>query len=383
MSDTKPYPLGYPPEVFETIDAISFSKGKDVVILGSGSLRSQQYSADVDAFESTTISGNSRADALKNTADRFQTMIRDVLKRPLTYFMDFKCGSVEDWRVIHPDAHVSNGKVRGYDCDTARAKVDSLYEQGIITKAEHTSALELLIKNPRPTQFYEIKDKLRFNIIRWNVKEILAGHKTHRGKKVTLAECFGDPTIAKLDLIILVNNNRFIEVSNLYDLSWKGGRLNAFNMANIIQNLRDDILSYYCENNPFKMLKRMFSLARFDKKMKLADKLIPILNSDLGRLYIIISDLDTIVQMMEEDLPLPKERIKFELEQIPSRLANIWTLKQIIKAETPISKALTEGKVGKKELESIRDTLKGILADATKRELTKLKLYPPPPYFLP
>jgi len=383
MTDTKPYPLGYPPEVFETIDAISFSKGKDVVILGSGSLRSMQYSADVDAFESTTIPGNSRADALKNTADRFQTLLKNALDRPMTYFMDFKCGSVEDWRVIHPDAHVSNGKVRGYNCDTARAKVEELYKQGVITKEEHTSALELLVKNPRPTQFYEIKNQLRYTIIRWTPKEILAGHKTHRGKKVTLAECFGDPTIAKLDFIILVNNNRFIEVSNLYELSWKGGRLNAFSTANIIQNLRDDILAYYCENNPFKMLKRMFSLARFDKKMRVANKMIPILNSDLGRLYIIISDLDTILQMMEEDLPLPKERIQFELEQIPSRLANIWTLKQVIKEETPISKALADGKVKKGELESIRDTLKQILADATKRELTKLKLYPPPSYYLP
>jgi hypothetical protein len=229
---------------------------------------------------------------------------------------------------------------------------------------------------------------LRFNIVRWSVDELKKGKKVYRGRPITLAEAFGQPTIAKLDCIILVDNNRFLEASVIYELLHKNGQdqLNAFGMPNIAYMLREAILEYYHDSKPFKASKRQFSLLRFLRKMKKAKEMVPYFNSDLGLLYSIISDLDTLVLLVEHSKHLPKARIEFELKHIPARLGGISQLKDLLQNEETIIHALKKIEANPRNVEVIdalsRD-LQGILNKHAYVELERLGLYPPSSFFLP
>ena len=385
---TKEYPQNYPPEVVRFIETASFSKGFDVLIVGSGSLREMRYSADVDCYERTKIQGHSRVDALRNASKRFKQIVKNLLSLPLTYITDIKAGSIEEWVVIHTDAHIHKKKILGYSAKESRAKVEELYQQGVITEDEYKSALELLVEKPTPEQFLLAKDKLRFNIVRWTIDEIKKGHKTHRGRKITLAEALGQPVIAKLDAIILVDNNRFIEASMIYELIHKNShdQLNAFGQPNIPYMLRESIFSYYTSGKPFKASKRQFSLLRFLRKLKSALPLIDYFNSDLGLLYSIISDLDTLVLLVEHAKHLPKARVEFELKHLPARLGGISQLKDLLKDENDVFKALKGIEANPRNTEAIdklSKELQAILNKHTYAELKHLGFYPPKPFFLP
>jgi hypothetical protein len=385
---TKEFPQNYPPEVVKFIENATFSKGFDVMIVGSGSLREMRYSADVDCYERTKIQGKTRASALRNASKRFKQIVKNILSLPLTYITDIKAGSIEDWVVINRDAHIHGKKILGYSANESRAKVNELYEQGVIDENEYKDALALLVEKPTPEQFLLAKEKLRFNIVRWNIDEIKKGQKTHRGRKVTLAEALGQPVIAKLDAIILVDNNRFIEASVIYELIHKNShdQLNAFGTPNIPYMLREAIFSYYTNSKPFKASKRQFSLLRFLKKMKKATPLISYFNSDLGLLYGIISDLDTLVLLVEHSKHLPKKRVEFELKHIPARLGGISHLKDLLKEEDDVFKALKRIEANPRDTEAVDNLskeLQSVLNKHAYKELEKMKYYPPTKFYLP
>ena len=384
---SKEFPENYPPEIVSLIEAVSFSGGRDVSIVGSSSLREIRYSADVDCYERTQIKGKSRADALKNASKRFRRQIKNVLSYPLTYMTDFKAGSIEEFVVIPNDAHINNGKVLGYSAIESRRKVKQLYDEKVIHYEEYLSALELLIDNPTPIQFLLAKDKLRFNIIRWSLDEIMKGSKIYRGRKVSLAEAFGQPTIIKLDLITLVDNNRFIELSIIYELLHIGHhQLNAIGHPDYARMLRESILEYNLESKTFKTSKRQFSLLRFLGKHKKAESMIPYFNSDLGLLYSIISDLDTLVLLVESTKHLPKKRVEFELKHLPTRLGGISSLKDILVNEPDILHKLQlieRHPRNIKAIEMLSNELKRILNTDAKKVLKKMRLYPPSSFYLP
>jgi hypothetical protein len=86
--------------------------------------------------------------------------------------------------------------------------------------------------------------------------------------------------------------DRYTEFSTIYD-TYLNGTLVSARASNIVQSLSDDIM-FYNKTNPFKALKRFFALVKLRKDAKAAAVLVPIMNSDLGRLYQIIGDLQTL-----------------------------------------------------------------------------------------
>ena len=67
----KDYPDGFPNESVEILKDMSFTDGKNVVIVGSMALRSQVYAGDYDANELvTTLS-------VKEIVSKFKTIIKN------------------------------------------------------------------------------------------------------------------------------------------------------------------------------------------------------------------------------------------------------------------------------------------------------------------
>lgn len=329
---TKSYPENYPKDAVDILDAMSFSKGRDVKLLGSMSIRSQQYAGDYDAYEVVKRKGDASS-VLDSLASEFQSIIKNLRGMPNVFIGDIKAGSVEEWRVLPKGAGVVDNKIVGYNSVASKRKLDELRRANIITEGEQKDAEALLDYATTPAKFLLARKKIKFHVIRWTVPEVLAGVQTLRdGSHFTLQDAFSSPTISKLDTIAFVQNNRYTDFSIIYEFQANGKVLNpAF--EDIGKSLREDIISYKAEGNPFKVLKREFALAKFRGDDRTLKSLTPVLNSDLGRLYSLQSDVGTLITLLDEHRNVPISRVRYEIDQFKSRMANIYTLPDFLKTE--------------------------------------------------
>jgi hypothetical protein len=177
------------------------------------------------------------------------------------------------------------------------------------------------------------RKKIKFHIIRWSVPEVLNGSKVLRdGRRFTLQEAFSSPTISKLDTIGLVQNNKYTDFSVIYEFHLGKEILNP-SFEDIGKSLSEDIVFYKNENNPFKVLKREYALAKFRGDEKTIKSLTPVLNSDLGRLYSLLSDVGTLIELLEDKHKVPLDKVRYEIDQFKARMANIYSLPDFLKTE--------------------------------------------------
>jgi hypothetical protein len=153
------------------------------------------------------------------------------------------------------------------------------------------------------------------------------------------------------------------------------------------QELKESILYYSLSNRWFKVAKRMFSYSRFHDDERALRDLTPILNSDVGRLYIILSDILTIQELLERDIDMPKNKILFELDQLRGRFANIYAIPHFLRIEFQIVKLLNNAlqsihskkfdKVGlSQDLGNISILLLNIINTETEIELIRIGFLP-------
>lgn len=328
----KSFPENYPSDALSILRAMSFTDGAGIKLVGSMSLRSQQYAGDYDGYEVVKLNEKTDAAALDALATRFKSIIRKLKSMNGVYIGDIKAGSVEEWRVLSRKAEVSKGKVVGYNAVQSRSVVDRLLASGVITEGEAKKAMELLKPNPTPVELVRMKGLFKFHIVRWTPEEVLAGEKTLRdGRVFTLQEAFSSPTISKLDVIGFVENNRFTDFSVIYEFQNKGKILNP-DVIDIEKSLRESIIFYESEGDKFKVLKRMFALAKYKNNLYLVKKLQPVLNGDLGRIYHVLGDVKTLISLLEEHRPSMK-KVYYEIDQFKRRLANVYELHSYLRSE--------------------------------------------------
>jgi hypothetical protein len=330
---TKSFPMNYPDDAVKILDAMSMDS--NITLVGSMSLRSQQYAGDYDGFEVVNVFAPSKAQALKKLARMFQKAIVDVKAQEYAYIDDIKAGVVPEWDIMK-DVKLNGKTPVNYNASKLRSAVAELRRNDIITATEEKEALTLLKSNLSFGDYELAKEKLKFHIVRWTVPEVQQGSKKLRdGRTFTLEDAFSSPGLTKLDVIALIANNRFTDFSVIYEFHYKGEILNPVPVE-IEKSLIESYNAYYHEGNYFKALKRKFALAKFKNQTKVMEKLTTILNSDLGRLYHITGDIDTLVRLMEDQQNPPMNLIRYEIDQFISRLSNIYTLRDYLKDEHDI-----------------------------------------------
>lgn len=331
VADEKTFPDDYPEDVLEVLDAMSFGPG--LALVGSSSLRSQQYAGDYDAYEIVEVDEPTDLKAATTLRKRFQSIVGNLRKMKNVYIGDIKAGLIPEWRILPESASVKGTNVYGYDYDDAMEKVKQLEENKIISSTEAADAKALLHRRPTVAQFLQAQDILKFHIVRWSPLEIAKNKKVLRdGSVYTLEEAFLSPTVAKLDVIALVQNNRFTDFSVIYEFKNKGKTLNPA-IGDIDTSLQEDVDAYKATGNYFKALKRDFALAKYRDDRKKMERLTEILNSDLGRLYQIVSDIGTLEDVLgRADL----KQIKYEIDQFKSRLSNVYKSPKYLKKKSNI-----------------------------------------------
>jgi len=145
----------------------------------------------------------------------------------------------------------------------------------------------------------------------------------------------------------------------------------------IVPSLQADIDYYTLKGKYFKAMKRTFALAKFKGEMGIIERLTPLLNSDLGRLYHVMGDIGTLRSLLNH----PRTRIediRTEVDQFIGRLSSIFAIPEFTRKEPDIlaevRRILTLPKASlEPELEKLEDTLAEILNHTTKSVLDKMR----------
>ncbi len=388
----KDFPLDYPNDVVNIIRKMSFFKGSGVQVLGSMAIKSQQYASDYDCYDTVKVNARTKDDASIMIVKEFQEIVKNLLESRDLYIGDIKAGVKLEWQVIPKSSKIEEGKVIGFNALKSKKILDSLYKKHIITEDEYLESDKLLIANPTPAQYIEMKNKIRFEVVRWKPYNILNGYIILRDKKkYYLKNAIQDPAICKLD-IVAFQNNKFTDFSIIYDFRLKNKPLNKFSVL-VNESLKYDILDFHIEERYFKMLKRMFSLAKNRNDIKRINVMNPILNGDLGRLYSVVGDIGTLLFILENEKHIPLHKIEYEIDQFKSRFANIYSLSDLLSQEPEINNKLNYlSKLPKNEhtteiltmeLTELETNLNKLLSRNTKRELFRVNLLPLPKDFLP
>lgn len=378
----KDYPLNYPADVLNVISGMAF-KSSNVVVAGSMSLRSQQYAGDYDMIETVELTGDSLDEAAIAISKQFQKMVAGLTTHRDTYVGDIKWGEMSEWRVVEGD--VRNGRVVGYDAAAARAKLTSLTSAGVISTAEAAEMRPLLVSNPSPVQFLTAQQEIKPQVVRWSVKDVAAGFVLLRnGRRFTLADGVRSKGMCKLDVVGFVQRSRFTDFSIIYTWKYRGTIINPL-QPDPAQELRKNIATLAASGDYFKMAKRIFALVRGDDA-KLAGRLTTLFNGDMGRLYAILSDIGTILFLLENERAVPLAKIQYQVGQFRSRLGNIFEtdrvnteriLDDVLSLESADKTKLRSG------LERLADKLLAILNRVTGEELRRDGLLPLPKRFMP
>lgn len=327
LLSSKEFPANYSKSVLHILKTASMTGLKHLQIVGSSSIRSQQYSADFDANEKVNMS-------IPEVASKLKEIMKNLRMIPECYITEVKCGEVPEWDCFHQNAHydVDNDKIMNFNVTNSKSKVASLERAKVISPAEAKGAMRLLDAANTPIGFLTARKSIRFHILRWNPLQIIEGILEYRGHLFSLEDAIKSGGLIKTDIIANINN-RYLEFSVIYDIYSDGKHITKF-PTNLTNSLKEDIL-YYNEKNIFKGLKRSYSLAKVLKDTKAAKMLVPLLNSDLGRLYQIIGDLTTLHTLLDRP-KTPLADIKYQLDEMKARMGNIYQMKDFLSKEHDI-----------------------------------------------
>lgn len=389
----KSFPADYATDARTIIDAISFT-GKPAII-GSMSYKASQYSADYDMMESVRIKSTTDEKAIAMFAQGLQRIVQHLLVLPDVFIGDIKCGSVDEWIVVPATARIERSRVVGYNGAECRERLRRLKEDNVVTADEYEDALKLLVDRPSINQFLDIKEEVRFNVVRWTPTEILRGVKVVRGRNFTLADGITSG-ITKIDVIGYVDNNRFTDFSIFYFFfngtksmnPQFGSELTKKEYDVVIaQKMREDVYIYLRDRNYFKAAKRLFSIATLLRKDTIARQIMDITNSELGRMYSLISDIKTAIEMLENIASAPMEKIAYEIDMFHKRIGNMYSLTPATSAR--LSRLVdSASRGGQREkiiatLKSLQKTLEADLETRSKATLTEAGLLPLPKWARP
>jgi hypothetical protein len=330
-------PSSYPDEVINNVRIISINKKEPATILGSYSYRIQKFPGDIDLFEEFTACCTVK-DVLDKFAVKLFQLVSEISILKLHYITEIKFGM--DRRYNVDVGYLDNGIFYiNNDLGSIIKKMGNL-----LTRDEHEEINEILDKDFLSTYDYDILFNIFRNhrLLRWTQEEILKKYKILPGNiKMTIREAlqtgiFGD-FIIKLDMLTPISGN-FIEMTNfmILVLERKDGTYAGINslfirsdtefeqyLTNIIQDNIEQLFYSKYYYNPFKMIKRMWSMARLIGDKEMIFFLQSFITGNISLLYQMKSRLEVLINIFTMTRFNPKTIISKELQQIKNTLSSI------------------------------------------------------------
>jgi hypothetical protein len=364
LLNTKKVNIDYSTIIYETLKLLTLTNFKKFHIMGTSAIRNIEFSLDYDCYD--IIKDYNIDKIIKKLKQR----IRILLNTELTYITDFKCGEIKEYRALKDDF------IQKYNYDEIRDKVEELHNIKVINDEDYKEIDKNLVEKPTVDNLNILKQKLKYHIVRWKPDEILRGYKILiNGKKLTLKEgMLNDSCLIKLDIVRWINE-RYINFSCIYE--------NNFTPRDIKIQLEEEMTFLNNSHKYFKLSRRLFSYYRINPKNHLGNikVLLDLFNSNLGILYQISGDIETLIYIIENEKILSKERILYEIDNFKNRLSNV-NIKKYLEESPKISKIINNilniYKLDKSkiinELNKIKDTIDTILNEDTKKYLSNFYL---------
>ena len=411
-------------EIKNALRKISYNPS-NIDPFGSWIYKSQLYPGDIDLVETEEITGT-REEAIKKFVKITKTIIRNIMKSDNYFIGDIKAGfdrrfMIDIGIILYRSIEDGGNKIEGFHKGKVDKEIEELHSKELITEDEANEFIELsdMVKL-KTSKWEELYEKLREKwLLRWSPEEILKGYKhLPKGVKYSLSSAIQDPTLTKIDMWTDKGmNGRFIEFSNVLTyirIDKQTGEREVINyendIINLAENLKKEVAKYAFSEvfyKPTKMIKRMWSIARlYIKRGKHIDEesyikdikiLTQILQSDIGRLSQIISDLDVLKLITAsesenniKDEDIPYDSIFNELSNIIYRMQNLYEigedeenyLDEAIEGIEYTIEELTKRKDINNSIIEIKKFLNDVLQKFTKSLLEKVGYYPPPKRFL-
>lgn len=332
----------YSKEQINNIKLMSVTKDKNIFPFGSASYRIQKYPGDLDLFE-LYENDVSIDDLIINFSKELYRVVINIINEPYHSVVEIKCGLDERYDI--KNIGIINNGIFKPNYNEIVKKMNYLIDNKLLTKNETYIISYILSKQKLNGDDYDVLNFIfrERKIIRWNYKEFLNGYKILPGnKKMTLHEALKYKSAIKIDVITNINN-KFVEVTNYFVLIYNdNGNLIPvnldYNFLNLDErfkkyneNMRNEIEKLYYSNmyyNPFKMMKRMWAMSRYNYNITSNNyyknaliKLTPYISQNISFLYQIKSEIDAIIRLLLEGNFKPYRDINKELEIMKVRLS--------------------------------------------------------------
>lgn len=290
----RPFPAQFSAPVRKILKAVSIGIP---TVVGSAEDHKVMYLADYDLMEEVELKPSSVAS--------FQALVRRTQK--IATITDIKCGEVLHWNLLKGE----------YDREAELKHLGELWQEGIITESEVKEAKTLLTEHLTIPEKLRARKELRFGVLRWTPAEIYEGRKTFRKHVFYLEDCFKSTGITKVDVVAWMRD-KYMEVSNI--ILWHDGKKRFAKTKPLKDALAEDIVMYEDDGNYVKVAKRMLSLAKDRHHITDEQKLRQVLNSPLGAVYTVVSDLE----LLDEFPDAVRHHKREELDSMRDRMAKVF-----------------------------------------------------------
>ena len=383
FNELKKIKSSYDNDVSKAISLITYDLN-NVTIAGTSKLKSMIYSSDVDLFEVFNRNYSS-----EDIAKALQHIIKKIEKEPKFYIMDIKAGINEKFNIFHKLGYFKNGQIYDFDYHDTEQKLN--YIKNDIDNYDELYDLCQSAKNGSLSAWLDLREKIRkLFTIRWTPNEILDGYKYVNNQKFYLYQAIPQ-FVTKIDCVFDFNGI-LTEISNIL-ISYQSEK-NGLNYLPIasdpdmhVDAVKYNIIEYLHgkHKNYLKVLKRIYSMAVNDNDNTLANKIAPILVSNIALLSKVSSILATLIDMLEKLPHPPMNDIRYNIDQCRSKLSNIY---QFPFNEKHIDNELIRAQNMNKDntlkcLENIKDLMSKIINSETLKYIKDNRLFPLQKKYLP
>jgi len=399
---------GYPEEIKEQIKIYTIDKHtQHTNLIGSFSYRSGNAS-DIDLLEE--IKKDTPTELIYIFCENIKKVINDITLRKDQIYTEVKCG------IDHLFYDIDYGKCKNntyYMPSDFFETMILFYNRKLITKPEMTNIMKIQ-EAPNKGQYeYEvIQDIMRQHyILRWSANEIMQGFKIlvtmdNVAYKYTLNMAVVEKSAINIEGIFISDDNKYVECSNFIWLEYldKKGDTLMLNMPDLYLQKKDYyfgedlkksmyvlLYSKYKSFNPFKAVKRMFSYARHFKLLDILKITYNIINSQIGNLYNLNTQLKTISKVLKThehkgiNMMVINHQIDYIRWNIQGILLRGFDCTQIVEYLTYVMSKktlLTQTEVAE-SLDNISKSISSFIYMITINIMKKHKIYPLPQFLTP
>jgi len=202
--------------------------------------------------------------------------------------------------------------------------------------------------------------------MKWTPFEVLKGSKN----KINILDAIAEPSLIKIDVIAYINSI-YIDFSTTYQFFNNKTPINDFKLFQT-ESLDRDIKEYEKEGNYFKMAKRLF--------IKTKNKeLLELFNGEDGLINQVISNIDTLMYIVENRQKIPFKNISSEIDGFINKI-NLLDNKTLVKDSDNIDMLLRQAenstvrKTIINKLNTLRTKFDKIVQSDSKEYLKELKI---------